>query len=141
MYLTKYSPNRALDTFFGHDFLPGLRSWFENEGEQGAFRLPVTNIHETDEAYVLTMEMPGVEKNNVSVELDGDQLVVSGEKSEKVEAKGLLRREIRSEKFRRSFQIGDSVDREHIKAKLEHGVLKLTLPKRPERVGRRVEVQ
>jgi HSP20 family protein len=67
--------------------------------------------------------------------------VVTAERSEKVESEeGLLRREIRSEKFRRSFTIGQAVDREGIKAKLENGILKVSLPKKAQASGRKIDV-
>jgi HSP20 family protein len=87
------------------------------------------------------MELPGVQKKDLDVSIDGDQLVITAERSEKVESEdGLLRREIRSEKFRRSFTIGDSVERDAIKAKLENGILKVTLPKKALSTGRKVDV-
>ncbi|UCG52166.1 MAG: Hsp20/alpha crystallin family protein [Candidatus Latescibacterota bacterium] len=142
MFLTKYKPNSTLESIFDsfdRQFFPILRSWSrDDDGE--AFRLPLTNINETEKEYVITMEMPGVEKKDVDVSVDGDELVISAERSGKVESEGLLRSEIRSEKFRRSFSLGRTVDRDNIKAKLENGVLKVTLAKKAESVGRKVDV-
>ena len=123
------------------EFLPVWGKRFDGENdERELFRLPKTNVNETDKEFVLTMEMPGVEKKNIDVALENDKIIVTGEKSEKPETQGLLRREIRSEKFRRSFSIDNSVDRDAIKAKLEHGVLKVTLSKKAESVGRKVSI-
>jgi len=137
MFLTKYRPNNTLDSFFG-DVLPFFGA--VEEGQEEASRLPVTNVNETDAEYVLTMEMPGVEKKNVDVAIESDHIVITGEKTEKAEAKGLLRREIRSEKFRRSFLLDASIEREGITAKLNHGVLKVSLPKKTESVGRKINI-
>ena len=141
MFLTKYRPNHVNSCLDPDFFSPLLRQWFEPEsrGDEAA-RLPMTNVHETDKDFVLTMEMPGVEKKNVTVNIEDDQIVVTGEKTEKTETEGMLRREIRSEKFRRSFRLGKSIDNDNIKAKLENGVLEVTLPKRAESVGREISV-
>jgi len=138
MFLTKYKPGLLFDSF-ERDFAPLLRSWSTKEDGE-SFRMPLTNINETDNEYVVTMEMPGVLKKDIDVSLDGDDLIVTAERTEKLESKGLLRREIREEKFRRSFSIGRSIDRENIKAKLENGVLRITLAKKAESVGRKVDV-
>ncbi len=137
MYMTKFSPNSIVDSILD-DLLPTQR-WFPTTG--GEFRLPATTVHETDSEFALTMEMPGVEKKIIHVAIENDQIVITGEKTEKVETKGLLRREIRSEKFRRSFVLDPSVDRDKIKAKLEDGVLKVTLPKGVGTVGRKISIE
>ena len=142
MFLTKYRPTTTFDSFFDtfdRGFFPVLRSW--TRGEDGeAFEAPRTNINETDSGYVITMELPGVQKKDVDVAVDGEELVVTAERSEKSESEGLLRCEIRSVKFRRSFTLGRTVDRENIEAKLEDGILKVTLAKKAESVGRKIDV-
>jgi HSP20 family protein len=104
-------------------------------------RLPRTNIEETEKEFVFTMEMPGLTKKDVEVSVENETLTVSGEKKvEKEEKKGWLRREIRSMRFERSFSLGNEVDLEKITAKMEDGVLFITLPKKTEKVGRKVDV-
>jgi HSP20 family protein len=106
-----------------------------------ALRLPRTNVEEKDGSYVFTMEMPGLTKVDVDVSLENDVLTVKGERTvEKNESEGWLRREIRSSKFERSFSLGNEVDQESIKAKMENGVLTVTLPKRSDKIGRKVDV-
>ncbi|UCH84732.1 MAG: Hsp20/alpha crystallin family protein [Candidatus Latescibacterota bacterium] len=137
MFLTKYKPGLTFGSFIDsldRDFFPTMRT------DRDSFRLPMTNINETDSGYVVTMEMPGVLKKDVDVSIEGDDLVVTAERSEKLESEGLRRREIREEKFRRSFSLGRTIDRDDIKAKLENGVLKITLAKKAESVGRKVDV-
>ena len=112
-------------------------------------RLPRTNIEELDSAYVLTMEMPGLSKKDVDVSLEDDTLTIKGErvveeagKDDKADKpkRGFLRREIRSAKFERSFSLGNEVDPENIKAKMEDGILSVTLPRKSGKVGRKVDV-
>ncbi|MFQ5510493.1 MAG: Hsp20/alpha crystallin family protein [Candidatus Krumholzibacteriia bacterium] len=138
MFLTKYRPAGGLESFFEESLLPVLGECRSDEGN--AFRLPRTNVNEDDKEFVLTMEMPGVKKGDVDVAIEDDHIVITGEKEEKAEATGLLRREIRSEKFRRSFALDASIDRDGIKAKLADGLLRVTLPKRAESVGRKISV-
>jgi HSP20 family molecular chaperone IbpA len=129
MFMTKYRPGMTfgslLDSFEG-EFAPMLKS-FSSKGDGEPCRMPLTNINESDSTYV-------------DVSIEGDDLVVTAERGEKLESEGLLRREIREEKFRRSFSLGRSIDRDNINAKLENGVLKITLGKKAESVGRKVDV-
>ena len=139
MFLTKYRPNRSIDSVFD-DLFPAFNGCVRESGEKDGFRLPVTNVHETEKEFLLTMEMPGVDKKDVHVEVENDQIIITGEKAEKTETEGLLRREIRSEKFRRSFVLDSAIDRDTIKAKLDNGMLKVTLPKKAESVGRKIDI-
>jgi HSP20 family protein len=137
MFLTRFRPN-TLDSLLG-DFFPAYKG--DGEGQtRERFRLPVTNVNETDKEFVLTMEMPGVEKKDIDVVTENDQITIMGEKTEKIQTEGLLRREIRSDKFRRSFLLDSNIDGENIKAKLEKGVLIVTIPKKKENVGRKIAV-
>jgi HSP20 family protein len=143
MFPTKYEPKNPIDSLFesfDRDLFPVFRPWFRLDDNEG-FRMPLVNINETEKDYVVTMELPGVQKKDLDVSLDRDQLVVTAERSEKVESEeGLLRREIRSEKFRRSFTVGQAIERDSVKAKLENGILKITLPKKAESVGRKIDI-
>lgn len=124
----------AIDRFFGDANTVAENGWT-------ASRLPRTNIRETDDSYVFTMEMPGLSRENIDVNIEGDVLVVKGQKSGESEDKGLLRREYRAARFERTFNVGQSIDREHVTAKMVDGILTVTLPKSPEKVGRKVDVK
>ena len=140
MFMTKYRPHRGHDSFFDFPFFGRYAT--EGGKDEKFYRTPLTNIEETDGGYLLTMEVPGLEKADVNVSIENDQLTITAEKKEeeKTESKGLLRREIRSSRFSRSFTIGDGIDRDSIKAKLDNGVLKVTLQKTEKQVGRKVDV-
>jgi len=116
----------------------------EAKADTPPLRLPRTNIVEKDDSYVLTMEMPGLSREDVEVSVENDTLTVKGEKTvEKKEEKdghNTLRREIRTSKFERSFSLGNEVDQDKIKAGMKEGVLTLALPKSSEKVGRKVDV-
>lgn len=146
MKVIKYeSPVSPLDRIFDrlNWGFPSLDRYFgAGEGSEEAWasvRLPRTNIQETDDAYLFTMEMPGLDKQDVAVNIEGDTLIVKGEHSETHEEKGLIRREYRSERFERTFNVA-GINREGVKAKMENGILHVTLPKAPEKVGKKIEI-
>jgi HSP20 family protein len=146
MKITKYvAPVSPFDAVFDRLGwgLPTLDRLFSesNGGESWtSVRLPRTNVRETDDAFVFTMEMPGLGRENVEIDLEGDTLVVKGEKAEQSEDKGLVRREYQSTRFERTFRVGDGIDRDGVKAKMVDGILTVTLPKTPERVGRKIDI-
>lgn len=146
MKLIKYeAPTTPMDRLFdrlnwGFPTIDRLFNEAETSEEGWAsIRLPRTNVQETDDSFVFTMEMPGLDKQDVSVNIEGDTLIVKGEKSEQQEEKGLIRREYRSARFERSFNV-NGVNRDGVRAKMENGILFVTLPKTPEQVGRKIDI-
>ena len=127
---------RALDTVEKRE----LEST-EEQTEPGKFYLPHTDIHETEEALVVTMEMPGVEKNAFDVRLEKNVLAVEG-RVDFGEYQGLmpLYTEYNVGHFRRSFRISSEIDQRRIAAGVEDGVLTLHLPKAEEQKARKIAV-
>lgn len=140
MFLTKYKPT-AFESLFDTNWFPMLRP-LTTEAPEDLARTPLTDIRETDNEYVLTLEMPGVEKKDINVSVEDDQLIISGggERTEKTEEPGVIRKEIRSSHFRRTFRMNSAIDRDKIKARLENGVLAVSLPKAEKAIGRRIEI-
>ncbi len=95
---------------------------------------PRVNIVETKEAHLLEFSVPGFEKDNFSIDIDGDQLTVSGELGEKEENndKSYARKEFAYSNFKRTFTLPETVDKEGIQAKYEQGILNVILPKKEE---------
>ena len=93
-----------------------------------------TDIKEHDNCYDLTIDLPGVKKEDIKAELNDGYLTVSAEsdtsKDEKDENGKYICRERYSGSYSRSFYVGDSVTEEDISAKFENGTLKLTVPKK-----------
>ena len=113
---------------------------FDNGSGQLSTRLPRTNVQETDDAYILSLEMPGLHKGDVEVNFENDTLIIKGEKkTETTEEKGVVRREYRTMRYERSFNV-HGVARDHVSAKMENGILSVTLPKSAERLGRKIDV-
>ena len=108
----------------------------------GRFYVPYTDVYETEEALTVVMEMPGVDRKDVEVELKDDVLRVEARiDPSKYEGMEPVYTEYNVGHWTRSFALSDKVDRERIAAQLEDGVLTLTLPKTPEARPRRIEVR
>lgn len=107
----------------------------------GRFYIPSADIYETDEALTVVMEMPGVERQALDVALENDVLRIEG-KIDDAKYKGLepVYTEYNVGHYSRSFVLSDKVDQERIAAKLEDGVLTLTLPKTASARPRRITI-
>lgn len=89
------------------------------------------DVHESDSGYLLSIDIPGVSKDDISVEFNGGVLVVSGTRSSESTSKDLKSHRIERTvgSFQRSFRMPEGVDPENIQANYENGVLYLNLPK------------
>ena len=96
-----------------------------------------TDVKDTEKAYELTIDMPGVKKENIKAELKDGYLTISatsGYSNDDKDNDGkYIRRERHYGSCSRSFYVGDAVTQEDIKAKFENGTLKLTIPKKDEK--------
>ncbi|MCI7768916.1 MAG: Hsp20 family protein [Christensenellaceae bacterium] len=92
-----------------------------------------TDVKENDKEYILDIEVPGYDKNNISVNYEDGYITVSARKEEKSdeEKNGYIRQE-RSSSCSRSYYVGD-VEEESIKAKYDNGVLALYIPKQQDK--------
>jgi HSP20 family protein len=102
---------------------------------------PPVNIEETDDAYVVEAELPGVKREDVNIEMDRNELSITGEVKEQ-ERQGILRKRTRRiGRFEYRVQLPNVVDGENVDAKLEDGVLRIRLPKSERAQRRRIEVK
>ncbi len=101
-----------------------------NENAQSVeYLAPEVNIYETKEGYLLEAEMPGVSKNGLEITLEANELDIVGRRnSEPVSGKPIFR-ERRAVDYRRVFELDPAIDTANVSAKIEQGVLTLTLPK------------
>lgn len=103
---------------------------------------PLIDIHEGAEGLTLEADLPGANPQNLSIELADNVLTLHARiESPAPEGARLLHEEYRVGDFYRSFILSDEVDRDKIKAELNQGVLKLTLPKAERTVVRRIEIK
>ena len=112
-----------LDDFFDYPF-----------GRSSTFDMMNTDIKDTDAGYEITMNMPGVKKEDVKAELKDGYLTIRATANTSKDEKGSDGRYIRRERYSgscsRSFYVGDAVTEQDIKAEFKHGMLKLFVPKK-----------
>jgi len=113
----------------------------EASREDRCFLNPPVNIIEKKDSYVLEAEMPGVAKEGLEILLEDNQLTIIGHRSNPVPT-GLevVHREGRDLDFRRDFVLDPVIDSQHIQARIEQGLLTMTLPKTEAVKPRRIEV-
>ena len=112
---------------------------FTRSGIGGEFT-PTADIEETGDAYLVEIEVPGVKKDDVQVELSGRRLVVSGERKER-EREGVLRRRTRLVgRFRYEVVLPSQVDEKGVSASLDNGVLTVRVPKAMAERPRKISV-
>lgn len=102
--------------------------------------LPVCGIWGDDSIVILKVEMPGVHKDAIEVRIDGDQLTIKGKVPDEPRSGSWLLRERRQGNYERRFTIDNTIDRDHIDAVYEQGVMTLTLHIKDEVKPRRIEI-
>jgi HSP20 family protein len=104
------------------------------------FIAPAATVLENADGYTLEVEMPGVNKETLEMWVENNELTIVGRRSIPVVDGTLLHRESRSYNFRRTFELDPSIDSEKISAKIEQGVVRLTLPKAEQVKPRKIAV-
>ncbi len=101
-----------------------------NEQEMVDFR-PKVNTRETEENYHIEVELPGVKKENVNIQVDGNVLTISGERNirDEVKDEDYHKVESRYGLFSRSFTLPEKVDVSNIEAEFKDGILEVAIPK------------
>lgn len=112
--------NRVFSETMGGEVASPVRNWY-----------PACDIYETENEIVITADLPGMEQDDVKVELTGDVLTLTGERTHESEQKkeGYHRVERAYGRFQRSFTLGTQVNSEAITASFDKGVLTVKLPK------------
>ena len=103
-------------------------------------RTPATNFVERDNEYGLEIEMPGVDRANIEINVQGRELEIAAEKTVVPNEWRPVARETSQCVYRRAFTLGDEIDRDAIKAQYENGVLYLTLPKSKAILPKKIEI-
>jgi len=96
--------------------------------------MPATDIYETKDDYIFKLELPGITKEDIKVELDGDNLTIKGERKEEKEIKKeeYHRMERVCGTFARTFQLPKNANGQKITASMKDGILELRIPKQEE---------
>jgi len=103
---------------------------------------PAVDISEDETHYQIRADLPGVDPKDIEVHLEGDELTLSGERTEETEDKGRnwQRTERVHGQFYRRFRLPESADAEKIEAKSDKGVLEIVIPKQPKTQPRKIAV-
>ncbi len=104
------------------------------------FIAPVATVLENADGYTLQVEMPGVNKEGLEMWIENNQLTIIGRRSLPNVQGTIVHRESRRENFRRAFELDPSIDAGKINARIEQGVVTLTLPKAEQVKPRKITV-
>jgi HSP20 family protein len=140
--LSAYRP-RGIDEQFGRLVETMFEDMFAPLAQAGALS-PRLNVSETDQAFEIEAELPGVRKEDVKVAVEHQRVTIEGEvqrQSEQREGENVLYTERSDSRFQRSFTLPAEVDESGAQARMENGVLKLTLPKKQGSAATRIAIQ
>lgn len=105
---------------------------------------PTCDVNETKEHYLVSFDMPGVKKEDIKIEVQGNTLLISGERQRELkasDAEAAIRHERAYGKFERTFELPSSINADKIEAHYDNGVLNVALPKAEATKGRTVQIQ
>ncbi len=124
---------RVFDTFFGRRGLAGREPVF----------LPAIDVEETDDAFIVRAELPGMKKEDIKITLTEDSLTLSGERKREKEEKNKVyhRMEIAYGKFVRTIEFPVDVDPSKAKAVYKDGILEITIPKSEKAKPKEIEIE
>ncbi len=148
MAITRWDPFRELDLFsrrLGDLMNMGQRGGEGRDQLSAADWYPTVDIAETKEEYLITAELPGVKKDDITIDVDKGVLTLRGErKSEHEEKRDRIHRIERSYgQFVRSFSLPENVNEDMVKAEYKDGLLKVHLGKQERKngKGRRIDIK
>ncbi len=101
---------------------------------------PTADVYDTEAAYLIAVDLPGVERSSLDIDLDDEKLVIRGTRT--IDQSGEKTRVTRPHgRFRRSFTVPANVANDGIQASYKNGVLEITLPKRNEPRAQRIQIK
>ncbi len=145
MQMTRCAPRRVVrplsrERNLFDDFFSPLSSTFTDFSD-GTY-VPKVDIYEQDEKLYFEAELPGFEKENITVDVKGRLLSLSGEvkEAEEVEGKNQYRKERRQRSFTRSFKLPYEVSDENVAATYKNGILTLSIDKPEEQKAKQITI-
>ena len=146
--MTMYRPNtiqnalsdfdRYFESFFGDSILRPAARVFN--------QLPAVDVRETENAYVLDMDLPGYDEKNIEIHVNGNSLSISSKQDDSTEEKQngeqgtYILRERRLNSFSRSFKLPENSDPEAVNAAFKNGILSLEIKKKAEAQKRTIQI-
>ncbi len=134
MLLTRFDPLREINELRrGFDYLNSVMNSLDEQSMESGISAftPTVNSRETEDAYFIEIDLPGVKKEDIEIDVKDNVLTVSGERKVKEEMKeeNYYKIESRYGKFTRSFTLPKNVNIDKISANSEDGVLEIKIPK------------
>jgi HSP20 family protein len=149
--LARYRPStiedqlgRMVESMFEDFFAPAAQAAALSRWPEEGISSPRLNVTENDKSFIVQAEMPGVKKEDVKVAIDNQRVTIEAEarhEEEQREGDNVVYAERTARKFMRSFLLPTDVDDATADAKLEDGVLTLTLPKKQGGSAKRLTIQ
>ncbi len=147
MTLVRFNPRNEFDFPAIPKRFSDMIDEFFNEslsqtGNKGTF-LPGIDIIENDSHYMVNVNLPGMNKEDIKIDLDDRVLSISGERKQEIKDENAKYHlvETRYGSFSRSFTLPDNINSESINATYENGVLKLAIEKAEKKVSKQIEVR
>ena len=141
MALTRY--NRPESDLMSKRFSDIMDEFFNDavKTRRNTF-VPSIDVSETEDQFLISAELPGMDKDNIDISLENGRLSISGERSFEKEDKGKKFHRVESSygSFERSFQLPDNVDEESISATYENGLLNISIDKSEDKVKKQIEI-
>ena len=139
MNLVTFNPEQTLDSFFDTDRFFG----FPRANLDHPTVLPKVNVIEKDEAFHIEAETPGMTVKDVSIEFHSGVLTLKGhrEQNSETEKNDYSIQEFSNQSFERNFRLSDQIDSEKVTARMDQGILKITLPKKEQAKPKKIEIK
>lgn len=145
--LPVWQPYRGLNLFSKtfdklFDDVPGSFFGSGNADPGGQVMAPRVDIYESEHGYTVSADLPGMQKRDVRIDIDGNTLTIRGERKyeQKSEEDSYVLVERKYGAYLRSFTLSEKVDKEKIKASYRDGVLEIQIPKRADAKTRQIKV-
>lgn len=135
--------NRMFENFWGRPRRQLLSSGERGETLPAEYRQPSIDVVETDREVIARAEMPGLDKENIKINLTEDRLEISAEtkKEEEKKEKGYVYREMRSGSYYRAIALPSPVDPNNAQASYKNGILEIKMPKTEVKEKKEIKVE
>ncbi|MBU1625829.1 Hsp20/alpha crystallin family protein [bacterium] len=126
-----------------HKLFDELTGDDREEGIGRSVWMPRVNINETKDEFVVTVDLPGMKKEDISINLENNMLTITGERKFEVDEKkdNFHRIEKQYGKFSRAFRLPNNVDEKNVEAEYKNGELHVTLKKREEKKPKEIPIK
>lgn len=126
-----------IDSFFGGTLFPKSSSFISSDFA------PRVNVEETADKLNMTIELPGMDKGDIKILVQDNTLTISGERKiqNEIKTENIIRSEIHTGSFRRSFSLPDYIDSASVDAEYKNGLLNISILKKEERKPKEIDVK